>query len=113
MLNITNSVVGVTGLKKVTDKLTTGTIYSGYKVNKDEWDNVFIDCKFVGEAIKDAKKLKLKDKTKFVIESATIGAEKWEKDGKNYSKPVITIFKISKYEPTDYDTPKDDGDMPF
>lgn len=105
----------VTNLKKVSDKMTVGDVYSSRNVmGKDgkpseEWETTFIKAKFVGESLKQMKKMKIKNKDQFVIEESVFQTEK----SGQYENQVVTIFKVSEFIPKDDITPVDGGDQPF
>jgi hypothetical protein len=96
MFQLKDSVVKITKIKVVSDKLTVGTVYTTHK-NGNDFIKTFIECKIVGEALNKFNWMGIKNKDKFVIQEGTIRNETYKKDGTVRNKLVITIFALDEY----------------
>lgn len=98
MFNIFESNVKITKTKVISEKMTVGTLYNTHMVG-DEYIKTFIECKIVGGALKEFKKLKIKDKEKFTILEGVLKNEPYtNNDGEVKTKLVITIFALKEFE---------------
>lgn len=101
MFSIGNSVVKITKTKVISDKMTVGVLYTTYKKDK-EYIKTFIECKIVGNALKQFNALNIQEKTKFNILESIIKNEPYLKDGNDRSKLVITVFELMEFEEIDH-----------
>lgn len=92
-------VVRIKDLKKISEKLVVGTVYSTRKVG-EEFQTTFFDCKIVSDAITQLRKDEVKEKDLIEIQSGLISKETREYQGKKYEKNIITIFKAEKVDLT-------------
>lgn len=101
----------IMNLKKVSPKLTVGTVYTSHKEG-DEWKTTFIKCKIVGEAKNQLAIDKCKEKDLIEIQSSALKEESRTYNNQVYKELVLTIFKAEKVKEKEL-TPVDNGDNPF
>lgn len=98
MFKIFDSNVKITKIKEISPKMVVGTLYTTYKREDNQFIKTFVECKIVGNALVEFKKLGIKDKQKFNIIEGNLKNEPYLKDGQDRSKMVITIFDLKAYE---------------
>ena len=96
MLNV-QGIAKVTNLKKVSDKLFTGDVYTLKTVN-DEVISTFFKAKLIGKSIENILSEKIVNKTTIEIKNAILDCDTFTtKEGKQISSPSIVIFELNKY----------------
>lgn len=96
MMLKSQGIARVTNLKKISEKLIVGVLYTIRTVNGKP-KTEFYSCKFIGKAIDTIKKEKITNKSTIELTQAILSVDEYEKEGKKISTPVITIFEFNKY----------------
>lgn len=121
MFKIENAKVKMTSIKKVSDKMTVGTVYSTHKTDEG-FVKTFIPCKLVGKALNKFEALGIEAKERFIILEGSLRNEPYvnKKTGEIVTKHVITIFDLEKISEKDEPvahfedmTPITSGDIHF